>query len=539
MPVEGGAPRQLFAHDGDCSRPVVLIDGRVVFAATGPRTRDSSGRRETSALYVGDTETGAVDRTTWGAGPCYDPVVLPDGRIGFSALRRTGPASLPEGRSALYAMNWEGTNFTGLHGVAAEAPRMVSRPTMLDDGVLAYLGAPQAGETGALYVTSFYDPYPPPRRVIPTGEATDLAVQSVTDLGGGLLLASIRATGDEGFGLDLVDLTTGARAALLRPPAGHDLVDVVALRERPGFLGRFSRVDDSLDYGWIYCQDARRGRPERSRGDALRPVAVRVIEGTPLPAPPPIRPTADPSAVHEVGGSPPVMAQRLLGEVPLAEDGSFFLKVPADRPLRLQIVDENGVAVAQERGWQWVRPNQARGCVGCHADPQWAPRNQRLLATTRPPVDLTTGETARSVDFLHDVAPRLHRTCGVTSCHAGSSPAAGRSWVAEAPSAWCRRVEGGELFRCPPAYGGLMAVRDGVPPARGGRLIHPEDARSSPVVWMQIGRRLGEQVRGAPFERPLGRRHPEGITEELRRLVALWIDLGAPLDKTEIRRGTD
>jgi hypothetical protein len=39
---------------------------------------------------------------------------------------------------------------------------------------------------------------------------------------------------------------------------------------------------------------------------------------------------------------------RELGTVPIAEDGSFYIEVPADRPLALQAVDGEGRAVINE-----------------------------------------------------------------------------------------------------------------------------------------------------------------------------------------------
>jgi hypothetical protein len=80
--------------------------------------------------------------------------------------------------------------------------------------------------------------------------------------------------------------------------------------------------------------------------------------------------------------------ERVLGGAPLAEDGSFHLRLPPDTPLRVELLDAAGAVVAAERDPIWMRPNEVRGCVGCHDDPQTGPPNVRPAAVARDPVDL-------------------------------------------------------------------------------------------------------------------------------------------------------
>lgn len=80
-----------------------------------------------------------------------------------------------------------------------------------------------------------------------------------------------------------------------------------------------------------------------------------------------------------------------LGTAPVEQDGSFFVKVPADRAIRFALLDAEGNVLRQEHGWFWIRRGEQRYCVGCHAGPERAPQNavpQVLLRTTTP-VDLT------------------------------------------------------------------------------------------------------------------------------------------------------
>jgi hypothetical protein len=78
--------------------------------------------------------------------------------------------------------------------------------------------------------------------------------------------------------------------------------------------------------------------------------------------------------------------ERVLGEAPVEEDGSFYLEVPADTLLRLRLLGPDGRVVASLRSGLWVRPNENRGCIGCHENPRLAPENRVPLAVTKPPV---------------------------------------------------------------------------------------------------------------------------------------------------------
>jgi hypothetical protein len=69
------------------------------------------------------------------------------------------------------------------------------------------------------------------------------------------------------------------------------------------------------------------------------------------------------------------------------QDGSFYVNVPSERPIRFELLDRNRKTVVAEKGWFWMRRGEQRVCVGCHAGPERAPDNaapQVLLRTTEP-----------------------------------------------------------------------------------------------------------------------------------------------------------
>ncbi len=77
-----------------------------------------------------------------------------------------------------------------------------------------------------------------------------------------------------------------------------------------------------------------------------------------------------------------------MGIVQVEEDGSFYLKVLADTPFRIQTLDDNRQLVNGPSGWLWLRPFERRGCVGCHEDPELVPKNFVPLSVKKQPVSI-------------------------------------------------------------------------------------------------------------------------------------------------------
>jgi len=80
-----------------------------------------------------------------------------------------------------------------------------------------------------------------------------------------------------------------------------------------------------------------------------------------------------------------------VGTAPVESDGSFFVKAPADQPIRFVLLDEKGGTVRQEHGWFWIRRGEQRVCVGCHTGPERAAENNvpAVLLRSTTPTDLT------------------------------------------------------------------------------------------------------------------------------------------------------
>ena len=112
--------------------------------------------------------------------------------------------------------------------------------------------------------------------------------------------------------------------------------------------------------------------------------------------------------------------KRILGTVPVAEDGSAYFAVPCDRFVYFQLLDKDGMMIQSMRGGTSIHSGETLGCVGCH--------ESRLKATI--PADRTAiarsmrgkpkqlepwyGPTRR-FSYVQEIQPVFDKQC--IKCH--------------------------------------------------------------------------------------------------------------------------
>lgn len=114
--------------------------------------------------------------------------------------------------------------------------------------------------------------------------------------------------------------------------------------------------------------------------------------------------------------------KRMLGTVPVEEDGSVIFKIPANTPVSIQPLDKDGVAVQWMRSWLTGQPGEIVSCVGCHENQNQIVIPKRVIASQKAPHALTPPEGGtRSFTFDLEVQPILDRAC--IACHNGEGKA--------------------------------------------------------------------------------------------------------------------
>jgi len=118
--------------------------------------------------------------------------------------------------------------------------------------------------------------------------------------------------------------------------------------------------------------------------------------------------------------------KRVLGTVPVEEDGSAYFELPANTCVYFQALDAEGKMVQSMRSGAYVQPGELSGCVGCHEDRvvQAPPTAAPTIAARRAPSKLDgaynlrglmRGTSPRFYSFQREVQPVFDRSC--VKCH--------------------------------------------------------------------------------------------------------------------------
>jgi hypothetical protein len=309
----------------------------------------------------------------------------------------------------------------------------------------------------------------------------------------------------------------------------------VAPRRRPPAMP--NRVDLSDAKGTFYVEDVYIGdfMDRVPRGTVK---FLRVVEAPPKKTFP-ARGIGDWTPALNPDGHHPVAVnwghyntKRILGTVPVEADGSAYFRVPANRFVYFQLLDEDKMMVHSMRSGTTLQPGETIGCVGCHEDrleaatwregaatrregaATWQ-ENTVPLALMRPPRELEPWYgPARDFSYAAEVQPVLDRHC--TVCHdygkeAESSPLCGDRGPAFS-------VSYSELRRRSPAVWKPEHAQGPKP------LISSVDAGPvrivAPYAWGSHRSRLVDLLRDDHEGVKLDR-------ESLERVVT-WIDLNTP-----------
>ena len=126
-----------------------------------------------------------------------------------------------------------------------------------------------------------------------------------------------------------------------------------------------------------------------------------------------------------VSGGGDVSIKKIYGIVKIHEDGSAFFRVPANRNVFFQALDENYMELHRMRTFINLRPGESRSCIGCHEFRRNAPglKPVRPIAMKFPvqnPGPQPGDKGPRTVHYAADIQPVLDKHC--LGCHSGDKP---------------------------------------------------------------------------------------------------------------------
>ena len=428
--VDGSGLRQVSRSrhpDVDSFDACYLPDGRIVFASTASYTGVPCwhGKERACSIYLMNADGTGVRQLCFDQDLDLHPAVLPTGQIIYSRWDYAGTMHMY--LRPLMVMNPDGTGQRAVYGSNSYWPNALYFPRGIpgaQDKVIAivagYHGVPRMGEMTLLDTTKgWHEADGVVQRIPGRGKPVRPIIRDkLVDkswpkflhpypLSDKYFLVSSQLSAKSPWGIYLVDVFDNMLPIHVRPRL--DLFEPIPLRKTPRPPIISDRVDLKRDDALVYLHDvyAGPGLAGVPRGTIKRLRIVAYHFGYPGLAGP-----------DKIGSGGPWEVMRIIGTVPVHEDGSAMFRIPANTPLCVQPLDKDGKAVQLMRSWFTAMPGENVSCVGCHEQQNEILATRPKLAAVRPPVQIEPWYgPPRGLDFERDVQPVLDRYC--VACHNG------------------------------------------------------------------------------------------------------------------------
>lgn len=422
--------------------PSEMPDGRIVFFDNDVGQAPCKGPDSRRLLFICDPD--GKNRKLLSANTCIDtaPTVMNDGRIIFTRWDY-GVNKNVFNRHALWTQNPDGSGIDLYFGNTVIDPRSFCRPRQIPGRpeVLTIFGPHHANLTGLLglvwngegkeaqdglgfrrithdtasvgdkpQVWSYQDPYPLNEQLFLVtygGRPGHKCALYLYDRSGNRKCV-LEASGNRGIH------TAQPFMGKSRPPVIPDRSVAENWKAGVDLHARLLNDPDWTQKGTLMLQDVYLGlEPEIKRGQVKY---LAVME--------------QPAQSHGRGGAIGVgtiwYVNRLVGLVPVEEDGSAYFDVPALRSLYFHVLDKDGKMLMTQGSDFHVMPGEKRSCMGCHEQRKGISSppsgNWRVpMALSKPPVrpKMPDWGTHGIIEYESVVQPVFDEYC--VECHSGAN----------------------------------------------------------------------------------------------------------------------
>jgi hypothetical protein len=338
--------KQITTTKENCTDPAYLPNGRIIYS----KQEVNDSLKANHSLYSCNIDGSDIKRVTFNPTAYFATNILKDGRI-----LAIGRQAYPEmGDQMFMVLRPDGTKAEMFYNGAAES-NLISCGRETSDGKIIFIESKDSTNKSGNLVSISYN-RPLHSRVELATKGDFLSAFSETSQ---KMLVSYRKSNTERYSLYEFDIAKKSLGKKLYSDNEFDVLDaiVIAQKERPKKLP--SEVDMEVKTGLLLCQDINITDNQTSTKKAaeLKPFGIEVLG-----------------------------LDSSMGKVQVEADGSFYLRVLADKPFRIQTIDKDGKVLNGPGSWIWLRPNERRGCVGCHEYYELTPQNKVPLSVKNNPV---------------------------------------------------------------------------------------------------------------------------------------------------------
>ncbi len=357
MKLSSNEARQVTSEKENCIDPDYLPGERVVFS----KTTNYGEAVKAHAIFTGNLDGTNISQVTFDPSAYFAPTILKDGRI-----LAIGKPVFPDSENAsLKVMRPDGTK-NELFYKTDSTTQLFSQPIELDNGKIVFANLNSDNSTGLMSI----DYNRPLNSMVNVTNGLQGDFYAINRLQGDKLLTNYRADKKDRFALYEFDTKSKSIGEPIYKDDKHHILDAVMVQKRKRPKKLPSEVNLEIETALLMCQD---------------------INSTPL------KEKEAETELNKANRFEILGINSSLGRWNAEEDGSFYIKITPDTPFRIQTIDEND-NVVNTGSWLYLRPNERRGCIGCHGNNEMAPKNRQPLAVRKEPIHVISLENRLDIE---------------------------------------------------------------------------------------------------------------------------------------------
>ncbi len=341
--------RLIISSNENCIDPAYLPGKRLMFS----KLSSNKLSNKEHSLFTCNIDGSQLNKITFNPNTNFASTILQDGRI-----LTISKQIIPEQRNGmLMVLRPDGTKeemfYQGING-----NNILSRAYETSNGKIVFIESDKNKEKANLISIDYNNPKHS-RVNLSSRILGDF--QTVSPFKNNQLLTSYRASDEVQYALYEFDIDNQILGNQIYQDNNYNSLEAVLVekKERPKNIP--SEVDLSARTGLMLCQDINFSDDLNANNTSSKSKAIKM----------------------EVMG-----IDSSLGIVDVEEDGSVYIKIVADTPFRLRTLDKEGKVVNGPSSWIYLRPNERRGCVGCHVGNERVPKNRQPLSVLKAPLEI-------------------------------------------------------------------------------------------------------------------------------------------------------
>ena len=340
--------RRVTSGPEECTDPAYLPGERIVFS----KLTVNDTVKSAYCLFTCNADGSGRRQITFSPDDNLATTVLKDGRL-LTVKNQLLPV---QGSPMLAVMRPDGTKAEKFYTCTGNSI-YPNRAHETDDGRIIFTESGSENNTKFRLISISYNRPLHTRTVLTSSIPGDF--YNVLPVRPDKYLVSYRKSDSDRFALYVFNPEMGSLGPAVFNDPDYHILDIVRVKQYERLKKLPSEVDMQVKTGLLLCQDINFKDPFLPDNSIALRKALKI----------------------EVLG-----VDTTYGVVDVEKDGSFQLKIMADKPFRIRTLDKDGNVVSGPCSWLWLRPNERRGCIGCHENPELAPENIVSLAVKKSPI---------------------------------------------------------------------------------------------------------------------------------------------------------